>query len=561
MSDVFISYSRKDADFIKKIFQALEDRKFTAWVDWSDIYKGEKWLEAIYMGIEDADTFLFILSPNSLASEVCHKEIAHARRHKKRIIPIIYQVVEQDNKLLPEIQTTWFEQKWEYEARANWTELKAINWLYFRDTDDFGAAMTTLMEALRTDVARVHQHTQLLNRALQWERNNRNSSILLSGVELAQAEEWLNKSEHAEAPPHPTNLLRDYIKTSHEDYLRRLRHARRLKQAAGGFGVFAVLAVIITALALRRADVSENTRATERWEASILALHEARDATVSAGIGMMPPTTTHVPNPQFIATVTRIAQLKQWTPETALFDGVEMVRVPAGCFWMGSTTGNDEQPVSEICFEHDFWIDRTEVTNAQFEQLGGTAIADTITADAPELCPANADPQAPRACITWQEAHQFCTEQRGGRLPREDEWEYAARGPDSLIYPWGNTFDPAYAAYTGNTSQGPDEYGEEQTRAQPVGSFDSKGSWVGALDMSGNVSEWVNSQYAPYPYLPDDGREELSDEFAQRVYRGGSFTDSEGNLRAAFRLPAYPAFSETEFNFFDYVGFRCARSE
>ncbi|GIK64621.1 MAG: hypothetical protein BroJett018_24150 [Chloroflexota bacterium] len=560
MSDVFISYSRKDSAFIKTIFQALEDRKFTAWVDWSDIYKGEKWLEAIYLGIENADTFLFVLSPSSLTSEVCHKEIAHARQHNKRIIPIVFQPVEQDNKLMPEIHTAWFEQDWEANARANWTEIKAINWLYFREADDFQAAMTTLMEALRTDVVRVRQHTQLLNRALQWERNNRNSSILLSGDELAQAEEWLNQSEQAESPPRPTDLLRDYIQTSHADYLRRLRHARRLKQAAAGFAVFAVLAVLITGFALRRASVSEEHRATERWEASIVALREARDGTLTAGLGMVPPTSTHVPDPQFVATTTRVAQLNAWIPEVATFNGVEMVRVPAGCFWMGSASTDDEQPITEICFEDDFWIDRTEVTNEQFERLGGTAVADSITVDAPDLCPANVDPQAPRACITWQEANRFCIEHRGMRLPNEAEWEYAARGPDSLLYPWGNTFDPTKVAYAGNTSQGVDEHGDEITRAQPVGSFDHEGSWVGALDMSGNVLEWVSSHYAPYPYAPDDGRENLADDFALRVMRGGSFLDaSEGNLRATFRLNGYPTFSETEVNFFAYVGFRCAQ--
>src|SRR5262245_12591124 len=172
MSDVFISYSRKDSAFIQKVFQALEDLKFTAWVDWSDIYKGEKWLEAIYAGIETADTFIFVLTPDSLKSEICHKEIAHARRHKKRIIPLVHRVVEQDNQLLPEIHNTWFEQNWETAARANWAEIKSINWLYFRDTDDFETGVQTLIDALRTDVVRVRQHTQFLTRALQWDRNN-----------------------------------------------------------------------------------------------------------------------------------------------------------------------------------------------------------------------------------------------------------------------------------------------------------------------------------------------------------------------------------------------------
>jgi formylglycine-generating enzyme required for sulfatase activity len=106
-----------------------------------------------------------------------------------------------------------------------------------------------------------------------------------------------------------------------------------------------------------------------------------------------------------------------------------MALVPAGCFPMGSNDGDfDEQPVHQICFDTPFWIDVTEVTNGQFAALSGQAERSSNWTDA----------DRPRETVTWVEADAFCR-LRGARLPTEAEWEYAAREPDGLVYPWGNT--------------------------------------------------------------------------------------------------------------------------
>ena len=89
MSHIFISYSRKDIDFAQKIVTALADNNLDTWVDWKSIPKGEDWEQEIYRGIEEADAFLFLISPDSVASEMCNKEIAHAVKNGKRILPIV----------------------------------------------------------------------------------------------------------------------------------------------------------------------------------------------------------------------------------------------------------------------------------------------------------------------------------------------------------------------------------------------------------------------------------------------------------------------------------------
>jgi len=226
-----------------------------------------------------------------------------------------------------------------------------------------------------------------------------------------------------------------------------------------------------------------------------------------------------------------------WTPVIRAFDGVPMVLVPPGCFLMGSTDGpEDEQPVHEQCLAEPFWIDQTEVTQAQFAAFGGRAArASAFSGD-----------DRPVEQITWFEARDFCA-RRGARLPTEAEWEYAARGPDSLVYPWGNDWDEDNAVW--------DRSGEQGTAN--VGSIPAGASWVGALDMSGNVWEWVSSMYAPYPYAADDGREgDTGDRTdVRRVLRGGSWNDGNPDaLRAAVHLRFYP-----DYWIFGF-GFRCARS-
>src|SRR5262252_109605 len=87
--EVFISYSRKDKDFVRRLDEALKSRGREAWVDWEDIRPTEEWMQAIYAAIEGADTFVFVLTADSVASVVCRREIAHAVAHNKRMVPIV----------------------------------------------------------------------------------------------------------------------------------------------------------------------------------------------------------------------------------------------------------------------------------------------------------------------------------------------------------------------------------------------------------------------------------------------------------------------------------------
>jgi formylglycine-generating enzyme required for sulfatase activity len=255
-----------------------------------------------------------------------------------------------------------------------------------------------------------------------------------------------------------------------------------------------------------------------------------------------------------------------WIPLIQEFDGVEMGLVPAGCFEMGSTdeqldyamrmceelrgAGNCqrsfyqvEQPSGHQCFSEPFWIDVYEVTNQQYGSSGAWAGDDL-----------------PREQVSWIEAVSHC-QRRGGRLPTEAEWEYAARGPDGLTYPWGNDFKRSLL----NSCDSSCEWNMIGSRIDdgypntaPVGSYPAGASWIGAMDMSGNVWEWTSSILMEYPYNATDGREETGENTkdSRRVIRGGCWFHSGASLlRSAARYGILPDAVDALY------GFRCVIPE
>lgn len=238
-----------------------------------------------------------------------------------------------------------------------------------------------------------------------------------------------------------------------------------------------------------------------------------------------------------------IIQNADWTPVNQVFNDVEMMQVPAGCFRMGSQVSqlSNETPTHEQCFETAFWIDRTEVTRAMYTAC--VEAGDCV--DEPTSSFSEQDNQ-PVVGVNWFQAIAYC-EWREARLPTESEWEYAARGPSNLDYAWGNEFI-AQNAHHGENSD---------NKTASVGSKPQGASWVGALDMNGNAAEWVSSLYFPYPYDVSDGREDASDLSGRRVLRGGSGTianTSPDLISATTRLVRGPYDSGS------FHGFRCARS-
>ncbi|HNA90213.1 MAG TPA: toll/interleukin-1 receptor domain-containing protein [Anaerolineales bacterium] len=191
MSQAFISYSRKDKIFVQKLQKALTDEKRDVWVDWEDIPPTAKWLREIYDGIEAAENFIFIISPDSLASKPCRMEIEHAVKHNKRFVPLL--VREPGKAEMPEA-------------------VSIHNWIYFNVEADFEKSFMTLLSALDTDLDYIKTHTRLLIKALEWNTYNQDMSYLLSGSELTQASQWLKTSDEKSTKALP--LHKDFIQAS-----------------------------------------------------------------------------------------------------------------------------------------------------------------------------------------------------------------------------------------------------------------------------------------------------------------------------------------------------------
>ncbi len=225
-----------------------------------------------------------------------------------------------------------------------------------------------------------------------------------------------------------------------------------------------------------------------------------------------------------------------------------MVYVPAGEFTMGSIRGDlhgthdirlfsDAQPEHKVNLPA-FYVDKTEVTNAQYKKFCEATGQSLPPHWKNNTFPAGEDAVAVTH-VSWWEANAYAA-WTGKRLPAEAEWEKTARGTDARMFPWGAVWDA-------------DRVVTRQLKPQPVGSKPDGASPYGALDMAGNVFEWVADWYLAYPaspqQLPEFGKK-------YKVVRGGGFDSLPGFpwiYNSAYRSVARPQ------NRSEWIGFRCAK--
>jgi formylglycine-generating enzyme required for sulfatase activity len=270
-------------------------------------------------------------------------------------------------------------------------------------------------------------------------------------------------------------------------------------------------------------------------------------------------------------------------------DGMVMVYIPAGEFTMGSTddemdhalalcTGyyydcernrfEGEQPAHTVALD-GFWLDKTEVTNAQFaaflnkednQEEGGVTWLNRedetclIERAGDEFRPKSGYGDHPVIQVSWYGAAAYCR-WVGAWLPTEAQWEYAARGPDGHIFPWGDEPDGTRLNYCDancDLDWTDESFDDGYAHTAPVGSYPDGASWAGALDLAGNVWEWGADWYGDYP----SGRQENPSGPSAgdyRVLRGGSWNFHWDNVRAVNRSSVRPDARNAIF------GFRCVR--
>jgi formylglycine-generating enzyme required for sulfatase activity len=263
-----------------------------------------------------------------------------------------------------------------------------------------------------------------------------------------------------------------------------------------------------------------------------------------------------------------------------------MIHIPGGEYFMGADDGPEPEHPAHHVMLSPFCIDRFEVTVAKYKacsdrgacKRAGTAnewagISEHDHKVFDPLCNAReleGRPNHPINCVDWDMAEQYCAaEPHGARLPTEAEWEFAARGPDGRMYPWGDEQpSPAHLNACGLecVAWGKANHVEETAMYQaddgfpntaPVGSFPAGKSRYGVQDVAGNVWEWVADFYAPYPKkggdMPDNPKGPTTG--TERVIRGGSWNGKDPAwVRPTFRFRGMP--TDRSYG----IGFRCAKT-
>ncbi|WKZ47729.1 MAG: TIR domain-containing protein [Anaerolineales bacterium] len=250
---VFISYSRKDKKFVKKLNDALDNEGVKAWVDWEGIELASDWRARIADAIQSSDAFIFVISPDSLKSKVCGEELAQGIQYNKKLIPVLYRPRTPGQKV-PK-------------------ELSQKNYVYMRAEDNFRATLPKLVEAINTDLAWVQLHTKVLNDAIEWDTKNRSRGFLLQSEELKEAETWMaNASTQTNRIVLP--LQAEFIHAS------RSLADRRQRIAFFGVTFLLVLSLILSVLAFMARNEARASQKVAQTNES-LALQREQEASIA----------------------------------------------------------------------------------------------------------------------------------------------------------------------------------------------------------------------------------------------------------------------------------------
>ena len=547
--NIFISYRSLDSSKVDVICVRLRSLKnpdgtprYRIWQDKHDIIEGSDWWQSIMDAIERCDAVIFMMSHEAVKSEVCKTELRHAGACNRPILPLVLQG--------------------EYEYRTGGRNVayladvpdvilaRKLHFL-FHEGESFVELVERAVNGFMGDSQR-WRFTKPLYRPLDPNATTKQSNDVIAvydeacdyalrmeferAVQLFQRVIQLNDSELSDDAHGWTGLLSDYRKLM-EFYAR----------------------------------TSTRHRAEARWPEYVKSFPRPFTKAVFdpknlAGLiaGDKPPDEGLPPPPPdpLQAALARAREFsktgqrnKDWTLFPVVFNTLKVpdmlfCLVPTGTFQMGSNDGKwkDEEPVHAQTFTQPFYIAQTQVTNVQWALGVKAGVVKEPTNPDGRALKWYKDPKManmPVVGVSWFECQKFA-QWAGCRLPTEREWEYSARGIESLRYPWGNDWDATKLVWSENSGDQPNA-----VNSKPEGV-----SWVGAYHLSGNVWEWTGSLYEPYAYVADGTRERDTGDRTdvQRVLRGGSWYYLDDSLRAADR------FNDAPDNDSLSIGFRCALS-
>ncbi|MEZ4669270.1 MAG: SUMF1/EgtB/PvdO family nonheme iron enzyme [Anaerolineae bacterium] len=495
---VFISYSRRNLDFVQQLVHALKQKGKDPWFDQlkeplSGIAAGAPWWKQIQTGIEEVDNFLFVISPDSISSPYCHAEINYAREHGKRLVPLLYcgdvgksetykaidaaiEAIPDDEEMPDSVISTIRNLK--NLARENWGKISDIQFVAFTMSTPFEQSIEELLQALDLDFAWVRLHSQLTQSAKLWEANNFDDDYLWGANRLKPVHDMI-----ARRKPELDTLVQQFIEPEQERLLREIENPNTTHQ--------------------RRRDIGDR-------------LGVIGDTRLGVGVK----------------------------------DGIPDI------LWLPVNPGGEIKIENTTFKVQSFYIAKYQVTHVQFQAFveaeDGFKKSDwwqgmpngfphhTLTTQFIKAV------NNPRDSISWYQAVAFCrwldtklptarftsVEKLAVRLPTEWEWRWAAQaGYGQWRYPWGE-WKEGYS----NTSEA------GLGRAIGVGMYPHGVAVCGALDMVGNLWEWcLNDNEKIQDISLDNGQ--------YKTIQGGSFFSNELHAISSFRNSAKPIIGDSSFGF------------
>ena len=504
MSHIFISYSTQNSAYAVKLADKLRDEGFNVWIDNAKLRSGQNWWEEIVYALRECGAIIAVMTPEAKASKWVQREVALADNWNKPAFPVLLNG-----------------ENWEIYVLTHYQDLRAG----LMPPPEF---YTLLAEH---GLPRFPQRGENIRSKPRMNKPDINATMQ---QEISNpppiTEDNTSEPTLLGTDDKPTTLMTlPMVEAKPKSRLPLLFVVMvGILIGVGAILLLPMLQQTATAVETTDEPATSSVLATNTFEPSVTP---TSDITNTAA----PPSPTPLPG---FTNGAAIEANDDWEIFEQNFDGIEMVLVPKGCFSMDADGSGGFQ-----CFDEPYWIDRYEVTRRLWVEC---VVVGVCRAKIPNEF--SDERNQPINVVDWEDAVDYC-DWRGGRLPTEAEWEYAARGPDGLFFPWGNTFEETYLNY-----EFAPEYVENEDitpTTKRVGDYPEGVSWVGAYDMSGNVFEWTSSLAADYPYDPDDGRENMRDTTNHRILRGGSFQNGVANAGVTSRIDLNPRFG------YNSVGFRC----
>lgn len=509
MPDVFISYSRRNLEFVQQLVDALKKCGKDPWFDQlkeplSGIAAGAPWWKEIQYGIENVDNFLFVIGPNSISSPYCHAEINYARERGKRLVPVLYcgwigegetrkaidaaiEAIPDDEQVPDSVTSSILNLK--KLVRQNWLAISEIQYVVFASSIPFEQSLEQLIQALDLDLAWVRMHSQLVQAAKLWEASGFDDDYLWGANRLKPVYDMIERRK-----PELESLVQDFIKPEQERLMTELEDINTTHQRRAAIGErLAAIGDTRRGVGLRADGLPD----------IVWCPVPGGEITLEDGAGTFPV------QPFYIAKYPIT-----YVQFQAFLDDKEM-GFDHNNWWQGIRPEYQKLEMEEQKFKYDNHP-RDTVSWHQ-----AVAFCRWLTAKLPS--------------DAWPSGDISAGEDRIIRLPTEWEWQQAATGGQKdYEYPWGKEWD-GRRANTGESRIG-------RTTAVGMYSEGASPAPVGALDMSGNLWEWCLNQHNNPENVNIEGS-------AGRVLRGGSFVYHANSARVGHRIRFDPFVGGRYFGF------------